>query len=69
MAEIALGWLGWTEQQALSSDVNAILVAHEGRLSMFETVGWIESVKQPEKAEKPAQGQLMTAEMFDAVFG
>lgn len=68
MAEIALGWLGWTEHQALSSDVNAIIVAHEGRLSMFEAVGWIERIKFPENAKEP-EGRAMTAEMFDAVFG
>lgn len=49
--------------------MNAILIAHEGRLSMFEAIGWIERIKQPEKAAKPTQGQAMTAEMFDAVFG
>lgn len=69
MAEVALGWLGWTEQQALETDVNAILVAHEGRLSMFETIGWIERIKQPEKTVKPAEGHQLTAELFDAVFG
>lgn len=68
MAEVALGWLGWTEQQALETDVNAILISHEGRLSMFEAVGWIERVKPPEKVEEP-DGRAMTAEMYDAVFG
>lgn len=52
----------------LETDVNAILIAHEGRLSMFEAVGWIERIKQPEKVVEP-EGRAMTAEMYDAVFG
>ena len=28
--EIALGWLGWSEDEALSSDMNAILVGRAG---------------------------------------
>src|SRR5690606_10932068 len=47
LAEIALGWLGWTEEQALAADVNAIQVAYEGRLDMFEFVGWIKREAAP----------------------
>lgn len=35
---------------------------------MFEAVGWIERIKQPEKAKEP-EGRVMTAEVFDTVFG
>jgi hypothetical protein len=35
LVEIALGWLGWTEEEALVADVNAILVAHAGKLDML----------------------------------
>ena len=28
--EIALGWLGWTEEEALSADMNAIFVGQAG---------------------------------------
>lgn len=66
MAEVALGWLGWTEEQALETDVNAILIAHEGRLSMFEAVGWIERIKQPEKVK---DAPVFNEAMFDAMFG
>lgn len=38
LAEIALGWLGWTETEALSADVNAIAIAHRGRVAMLATV-------------------------------
>ncbi|ODT10505.1 MAG: hypothetical protein ABS35_42015 [Kaistia sp. SCN 65-12] len=64
MAEIALGWFGWTEEQALASDVNAIAVAYEGRLDMFETIGFIKREKAAQVSARP-----MSPELFDAVFG
>lgn len=30
-----MGWLGWTEKEALETDVNAIMVAMEGKLEML----------------------------------
>lgn len=30
-----MGWLGWTEEQALKTDINSIMVAMEGRLEMM----------------------------------
>lgn len=69
MAEIALGWLGWTERDALSADVNAILVAYEGRLSMFETVGWVTRAKNTAPEENEEQGPGMSPALFDAMFG
>lgn len=44
---LALGWLGWTEQQSLAADVNAIVIAYDGRMDMFKAVGWV-----TEKAEQ-----------------
>lgn len=38
MAEYALGWLGWSEEQALSADVNAIIVGMNGRWAMLDAV-------------------------------
>lgn len=35
MAKYAMGWLGWTEQEALSADVNSIEIAMEGRVEMM----------------------------------
>ncbi len=31
-----MGWLGWSEQDALSADVNTIIVAHRGRVAMLK---------------------------------
>jgi len=61
-----MGWLGWTERQALAADVNAILAGYDGRLDLFETIGWIER-----KAPEPKARDLptLTPGMFRAMFG
>lgn len=33
-----MGWLGWTEDQALSADVNAIEVAMRGKVAMLQAI-------------------------------
>lgn len=33
-----MGWLGWTEEQALSSDVNAIEVGMRGKVAMLQAI-------------------------------
>lgn len=38
MAEQALGWLGWTEEQALAADVNTIAVGMRGKIAMLRAV-------------------------------
>lgn len=30
-----MGWLGWTEREALDTDVNSIMIAMEGKLDMM----------------------------------
>lgn len=30
-----MGWLGWTERESMETDVNAIMVAMEGKLEMM----------------------------------
>ena len=30
-----MGWLGWTEKEALETDVNSILIAMEGKMEMM----------------------------------
>lgn len=62
LAQIALGWLGWTEEQALKADVNAILIAQEGRIDMFCAVGWMKK-KEPE-----APLPVLTPKVFSSVF-
>jgi hypothetical protein len=38
LAEWALGWLGWSEDQALAADVNAILVGFAGKQAMLAAI-------------------------------
>lgn len=68
LAEIALGWLGWTEDAALAADVNAILVAHRGRAAMLGAVfGGSESSAQTDQHVRSERE--MTPALYDAVFG
>lgn len=57
LAEIALGWLGWSEEQALNADMNAILIAFQGRQDMWRFVFGGEG--EPEPGNLPAAGPGM----------
>lgn len=48
MAEIALGWLHWTETQLIETDMNAILVGHHGMSELLAAIYG--------RADKPAPG-------------
>lgn len=56
-----MGWLGWSEEQTLSADVNTIVVAMRGRVAMLQ------AVFGGGKDDPPAS--TMTPELFDDVFG
>lgn len=58
-----MGWLGWTEAQALSADVNAIAIAYEGRLDMLATIGLVKRETPPATPQR-----RMTEELFDTIF-
>jgi hypothetical protein len=62
-----LGWLGWTEEQALAADVNAIIIAHKGRMSLLETIFGKPKDKEEVKAAEKAT-DVMTPGMFKAMF-
>jgi hypothetical protein len=53
MAEYALGWLGWTEPEAMAADVNAIAVAMKGRFAMLRAVFGGEEEEEPLATLKP----------------
>lgn len=61
LAEVALGWLGWSEEQTLYSDINAILIAERGLLRKLKA----EAGKGIESDKKPK----LTPASFDAMFG
>ncbi|TPM39379.1 hypothetical protein FJ951_27110 [Mesorhizobium sp. B2-2-3] len=54
----AIGWLQWTEVQALNADVNAIQVGYAGKLDMFETMGFITREKTPDQLPEMKAGML-----------
>lgn len=58
--------MGWTEEQALRTDVNAIKVAHKGRLDMLAAIfgGGDEDDTPPEPEKLPE----MTPALFRAMF-
>lgn len=70
--EVALGWLGWTEHDALKTDVNAILLALEGRKAMLRYIFGPETPSPPRpvpgRAPKPASLPAFTPAAFDALF-
>jgi hypothetical protein len=65
LAEIALGWMGWSEEVALSTDVNAIIVAKEGRNGMLRAMFGTSVEEEPVVEEKAA----MSPALFGAIFG
>lgn len=58
-----MGWLGWSEQQAMVADVNAILVGYAGKIAMLRAVFGGDDPEEPEVLEP------MTAERLRGVFG
>lgn len=62
-----MGWLGWSEEQALSADVNAIAVAMQGRVAMLRAV--FGGGEQPtEVTPKDVSARPMSPQLFDALF-
>jgi len=60
---LALGWLGWSEQQASTADVNAILVGYSGKTAMLRAVFGSDEQEAPEKLEP------MTPDKLRGLFG
>lgn len=62
-----MGWLGWTEHQALATDVNAIAVAYEGRVDMLKAI--FGDGSKPAGDKPKASSHKMSPALFDALFG
>lgn len=58
--------MGWTEEQAMRADVNAIQVAHAGRLDMLKAV--FGSGDGPTEPPEPEKLPVMTPALFRAMF-
>lgn len=57
-----MGWLGWTPDQAMGADVNAIIIALEGR---HEMLGAIFGTKE-KPGESKRSGRGATVDQFQA---
>lgn len=81
LEEIALGWLGWTPEQTLYADVNAIIIGFYGRNKMLMAMQGVDPWAEPQQPERrpPANGKVrsvpspdklppLTPEAFDAMF-
>ncbi|MER8999993.1 hypothetical protein NKJ52_20655 [Mesorhizobium australicum] len=62
-----MGWLGWTEEQTLRADVNAILVGLDGRGDMISSVLRAVFGEDPKLAIE-ITAQPITEDYFDAMF-
>lgn len=60
----AIGWLGWTEEQALKSTIEAIVLGWEGKCEMLNAVFGNGEPTPPAEPEY----QQMTPALFRAVF-
>ncbi|MGY3330126.1 hypothetical protein ACVILI_003143 [Mesorhizobium sp. USDA 4775] len=62
-----MGWLGWTEEQTLRADVNAILVGLDGRGDMISSI--LRAVfGEPDKPPIEITAQPISEDYFDAMF-
>ncbi len=67
-----MGWLGWTEEETLATDVNAIELAVIGRMNMLKMCyGITEKPKAVDtRGAVDARGDqiTLTPQVFDAMF-
>jgi len=61
-----MGWLGWTEEQTLATDMQSIEAAYRGRHEMLRSLAGREIAPAKIEAE---QVRTMTPELFMAMFG
>lgn len=61
MLQFAAGWLGWTEEVALSTDINYVVAAYEGRLGMFQLLfGKRKEAEEEEPKKKVTANEIRT---------
>lgn len=72
MAEVGLGWIGWTEDQVLWCDINALRIAYMGRVDMLQAIfGKAPDPRAPPPPPTGGGGKpvVMTPKIFDSMFG
>jgi hypothetical protein len=62
-----MGWVGWTEEQTLATDMQSIEAAYRGRHEMLCSLAGKEI--QPAKVESVQPVMTMTPQLFTAMFG
>jgi hypothetical protein len=78
---VALGWLGWSEERTLHSDVNAIIIGFTGAMQRIAAENGADPFAPPKPALQPPQRQyehghipdpsklpVLTPGAFDAMF-
>src|SRR3990167_6359637 len=73
LAKVGLGWMGWTEDEVLRCDINALNLAHLGRVDMLQAIfGKPPGTSMPRPkggGDKEATLPPLTPQAFDTVFG
>ncbi len=60
-----MGWVGWTEEQTLATDMQSIEIAYRGRHEMLQALAG----KEIDPAKIDAAPVTMTPQMIAAMFG
>jgi hypothetical protein len=65
--KVGMGWLGWSEEQTLATDIQSIEIAYRG---CHERLCAVAGKSIPgAKIEETASGVVMTTDLFRAMFG
>lgn len=62
-----MGWLGWTEQQALDTSIESIRLAYEGRVDLLKSI--FGGKDDPPSGRRRVSKRKASAKLFDALFG
>jgi hypothetical protein len=65
--KVGMGWLGWTEQQTLETDMQSIEAAYRGRFEMLRSLAGHDIASAA--FETTEVKKTMSAGLFVAMFG
>lgn len=60
---MALGWLGWSEDQMMDADINSILVGFRGKMAMLKAC-YGSSEKDKDAPNKPGKPSVADFKSF-----
>ncbi len=64
-----MGWVGWTEEQTLATDMQSIEIAYRGRHEMLQALAGKEVAPAKVETQDKIQRVAMTPQLFTAIFG